>query len=128
MPLRLEDPATSHAGPIDAATHVSRYGSRVRKAPVQQVAHVYSNAAATGHAPTLAVEKRFGVSRSTAGRWVAAARSAGLLEPVGQGRSPRLNRKIAAVARALGVDPQALRKAIVQHANGDLRVDRTRGG
>jgi transposase len=87
-----------------------------------RVASVYSVAAAEGHAPTQAVEKRFRTSRSTAGRWVAAARRAGLLEPVGRGESPRLNRKLVAVAQELGVDPEALREAVVRRANGELRV------
>ena len=85
------------------------YGPGMAVPDLAKVADVYSIAAAEGHAPTLAVQKRFKMSRSTAGRWVAAARRAGLLEPVGRGESPRLNRKLVAVAQELGVDPEALR-------------------
>jgi hypothetical protein len=97
------------------------YSPAVAAPDLQVVADVYNDAARTGHAPTLAVEQRFGVSRSTAGRWVRAARNAGLLEPVGWGASPRLNRKVVAVAREMGVDPGALQAAILRQG-GDLRI------
>jgi transposase len=103
-----------------------RYSPDMTGPDLRKVAAVYSAAAGKGHAPTRAVEAYFGTSRSSAGRWVGAARAAGLLEPVSQGSSPRLNRKLAAVARALGVEPDALRDAVVRHADGELRVRKVR--
>jgi hypothetical protein len=53
----------------------------------RDVAIVYSAALAANAPPLRAVEKRWQVSRPTASRWVAAARSAGLLPPTEQGRA-----------------------------------------
>ncbi len=52
------------------------------------VAQVYRLALLVGDAPTRAVETTFGLPRSTAGRWVAMARRAGLLsEAEGPGKA-----------------------------------------
>jgi hypothetical protein len=88
---------------------------------------VYAEAARTGYAPILVVERHFRVSRSTAGRWVAKARQADLLGQVRQGHRPSPNWKVIAVAEAVSVDPVVLHDAVLQHARGDLRVqDRRR--
>lgn len=46
---------------------------------LENVAEVYRIALLTGEPPTKAVENTFGIPRSTAGRWVAAAREQGFL-------------------------------------------------
>lgn len=52
------------------------------------VAHLYRLALVTGEPPTKAVETALDIPRSTAGRWVAAARERGLLGPAeGAGRA-----------------------------------------
>jgi hypothetical protein len=66
---------------------------RHHRSDLHLVADVYSDAASGSHAPILAVERRFGISRSTAGRWVARPRKAGLLEQVGHGQCSRINWK-----------------------------------
>lgn len=48
---------------------------------LQMVATVYQVAYALGEPPTAAVRDSFGIAQSTAGNWIAAARSAGLLTP-----------------------------------------------
>ncbi|WAC54276.1 hypothetical protein [Gordonia sp. SL306] len=49
---------------------------------VEWVGRVYKLAVLCGDGPTKAVEKSFGVSRSTAGNWIGRARSAGHIPPV----------------------------------------------
>jgi hypothetical protein len=55
-----------------------------------EVAQIYSSALAAGRSPLVAVQRRYTVSRPTASRYVAAARSNGLLPSTSRGR-PRGN-------------------------------------
>ena len=57
----------------------SRYGPVMAAPDFHLVADVDLEAAGSSHPPPLAVERRFGISRSTAGRWDAKARTAGFL-------------------------------------------------
>jgi hypothetical protein len=52
-----------------------------------EVAQIYSSALAAGRSPLIAIERHWTVSRPTASRWIAAARSAGLLPPTSRGRA-----------------------------------------
>lgn len=51
------------------------------------VAQAYSSALVAGKSPLVAVERQWTVPRPTASRWIAAARSAGLLPPTSRGRA-----------------------------------------
>jgi antitoxin (DNA-binding transcriptional repressor) of toxin-antitoxin stability system len=53
----------------------------------REVAQVYSSALAAGKSPLVAIERQWPVTRPTVSRWVAAARSAGLLPPTSRGRA-----------------------------------------
>lgn len=81
------------------------------------IAIVYRYAAREGHPPVQAVARLLGVGLRTATRRIAEARRAGLLGDVAIH-----NRKVAAVAKSLGVTYEALANAVVQHAGGDLRI------
>jgi hypothetical protein len=61
------------------STGAARRRGPLRDEDLRRVAEVYRAAHATDEAPTRAVAARFGVSRSTAGRWVAEARRRGVL-------------------------------------------------
>jgi hypothetical protein len=89
---------------------------------LQLVADVYNDAAGSGHPPTLAVERHFGTSWSTAGRWVRAARTAGRLDPVGWGSSPPAESEGRGGSARAGSGPAALQAAILRRAGGDLRI------
>jgi hypothetical protein len=52
-----------------------------------EVAQIYSSALSAGTSPLVAVQRRWMVSRPTASRYVAAARSHGLLPPTVRGRA-----------------------------------------
>ena len=52
------------------------------------VAQIYRLAVALTEAPTKSVQDELGVSRATAGRWVAEARNRGLLPPLNEGEEP----------------------------------------
>jgi hypothetical protein len=58
---------------------VTVYGPTDRA--LQWTAHFYRLGYAVAHNPTKLVEQALGLPRSTAGRWIAAARSAGHLGP-----------------------------------------------
>jgi hypothetical protein len=53
----------------------------------REVARIYSSALAAGKPPLVAVKEQCFVTRPTASRYVAAARSAGLLPPTSRGRA-----------------------------------------
>ena len=89
---------------------------------VVEAARVYMAAARRGEPPRAAVARRFNVSTATASRIVAQARDSGFLPKAAPGSSPRVNPKVLAVARALGVHPEHLLAAVLEHADGDLRV------
>lgn len=72
----------------------------------------------------MAVAEHFGVCKSTAGQRVLRARLAGFMEPSSQGYNQSRNPRALAVANALGVDYDALVKAIMEQANGRLCIDR----
>lgn len=91
-----------------------------------QVADVYLEACGIGEPPTVAVQETWNVSRPTAGRWVMHARAQGLLPATTQGKAPIQSPKVAVVAQALGVTPDALERALLEHADGDLRIAMTR--
>jgi hypothetical protein len=54
---------------------------------LQWVAHIYQFAVAVGVGPTKAVEELIGLTRPTAGRWIAAARRKGFLGPAEIGKA-----------------------------------------
>lgn len=60
---------------------VRRQRNRITPAHLRDVAQVYREAWRRGSAPTKAVSQHFGVSHSTAARWVGLAREAGDLGP-----------------------------------------------
>jgi hypothetical protein len=51
------------------------------------VAHIYRYGLAIGYKPTKAVAEAVGLSRPTAGRWIAAAREKGFLGPAEVGKA-----------------------------------------
>jgi hypothetical protein len=51
------------------------------------VAHIYRYSLAIGYKPTKAVQEAIGLSRPTAGRWIAATRKRGLLGPAEVGKA-----------------------------------------
>jgi hypothetical protein len=59
--------------------------NRITPEHLEKVAGVYREAWRAGEHPTIAVEKHFGVSHSTAARWVGQARRAGHLRPPAEG-------------------------------------------
>jgi DNA-binding transcriptional ArsR family regulator len=89
---------------------------------LEQIAAIYSEAAAAGDRPTLAVQQVFGLPRSTASRRIARARELGLLDPGRVGRGAQRNPKALRVAQALGVTYEDLAGAVLEHAAGDLRI------
>lgn len=91
---------------------------RVTDDKIRSAAAVYRLAAASGGAPTVAVEKEFGISRSTAGAWIGRARACGYLDDDVQIR----NMKVAAVADEIGVSYDVLYAAIRKHTTNGLRV------
>jgi len=96
----------------------------VTKHNLELVAEVYSEAVDVNDHPTLSVATTLGVTRTAAAKLVWRARQRGLLSPTRKGHDPTLNRKLIAVADAVGVEPRALHEAIERYANGDLRCRR----
>lgn len=87
----------------------------------ESVAEVYNQAAREGHSPLTAVALAMGKSKATASRHVNAARAAGLIDSE-LGRSGYINAKAMRVAQALGIPYSDLIAAVLEHADGDLRV------
>lgn len=69
----------------EAATTHKR--NRITREHLQQVADVYHQAGVKGEPPTRAVADGFGVSHSTAAKWVGHARREGLLPATVKGRA-----------------------------------------
>lgn len=99
-------------------THRERQLGQARADLLRRVAEVYTAAVARHQPPTVAVVDELQVPRSTAGRWIRAARAAGMIEVTWVRTSPKLQ----AVADDLGVTPERLRDSIRRHANGRLAV------
>jgi hypothetical protein len=92
-PSEWTDDGTPVFGPDDEpASHEELFdtqyarllGAARRRGPLKaeeltQIASTYRDALAAGEAPTRAVSARYGVARSTAGRWIAEARRRGQL-------------------------------------------------
>lgn len=95
--------------------------SAFRESEAEQAADIYKKAVQRGIAPVQEVMRQLGVSRTTATRRVREARERGLLH---EDSKPTYSSKLVAVAQALGVGPDALRDAVLEHADGDLRVQR----
>lgn len=87
---------------------------------LHEVARVYQEAAGTDGKPAAAVQRQLNLPTSTADHLIRKAKDAGLIDR----NMPRNNPKIVAVAKRLGVSPDALREAVLEVANGDLRVIR----
>jgi DNA-binding transcriptional regulator LsrR (DeoR family) len=83
---------------------------------VVRVAAIYLASAVK---PRARVASTLGMSRATAGRWIATARELGLI-PLNP--SWTTSDKIERVARSLGCSPSQLKRAVIEHADGDLRV------
>ncbi len=75
LPAYLE----SHEGLTEALQPRPHRGIPLTDDDLNTVVRIYRAALATGEPPTQAVAKQMFVARSTAGRWVAAARERGLL-------------------------------------------------
>jgi Family of unknown function (DUF6214) len=87
---------------------------------LDRVAATYEDAVQRGIPPIKAVMDGLGLSRGTAIRRIRSARDSGTLP---EDSRPTYNSKLVAVANALSVKPEELRKAILTHAGGDLRVE-----
>lgn len=83
-----------------------------------KVAEIYRRAADTGEPPARAVSEALSIPMPTANAWIRRAKDLGLLDEATRLR----NAKAVRVAAALGVSYEALVAAIVEHADGDLRV------
>jgi hypothetical protein len=72
-----------------ATTRRGRTGRPIERGPehLAQVAKVYAHAYRAGQRPTEAVRQEWQVSKTTAAKWVARAREAGLLGPTTQRRA-----------------------------------------
>jgi hypothetical protein len=71
-----------------ARTHLvpmAQRRNRITPKHLEEVASVYREAWRAGEHPTIAVQKHFGVSHSTAARWVGQARRKGKLRPPAEG-------------------------------------------
>lgn len=79
LPRRDLDNATTDR-PLDAGIQRRR---KLTPEHLKEVAQIYSTAQAHDEPPTRSVQHHFGVSHSTAAKWVGAARRATLLPPVG---------------------------------------------
>jgi hypothetical protein len=81
--------ATPWAGGLEEAWTPAGRGRPPLYGPehFREVAEVYRSAFAIGMPPTLAVAKRFTVTKSTAAKWIAKARALGLLPPTTRGRA-----------------------------------------
>lgn len=78
LPRRgLDAPVSSH--PLDVGVQRRR---KITPEHLGEVAKIYAAAQASDDPPTRAVQHHFGVSHSTAAKWVGAARKAGLLPPL----------------------------------------------
>lgn len=86
---------------------------------IEQAARAYESAVGRGVPPLRHVMGQLGLTRATAIRRVRAARDYGLL---GEDTRPTYSGKLIAVADSLSVDPERLRQAVLDHADGDLRV------
>jgi hypothetical protein len=84
-----------------------------------EVSHTYQTATLTGTPPIKMVMAVHDLSRGTAIRRIREARDQGLIHPDAH---PKYSRKLVAVAGALGVSPDDLREAVLEYADGDLRV------
>jgi hypothetical protein len=93
--------------------------------PLAEVAGIYNAALKASQAPTLAVAEHWGRPYSTAGYWVRRARSEGLVVEYDPASLEIVSRRTFAVAQALGVEVQALRDAVIEHADGELRIAKT---
>ena len=90
--------------------------------PLDQVAKIYLAAVNAGLPPIKAVQDQLDFSRGTAIRRIRSAREEGYLDADARPGAPHLNHKVVSVARALGVDPKDLSQAIIDHADGDIRI------
>ncbi|WP_433364056.1 hypothetical protein [Streptosporangium sp. CA-115845] len=88
-----------------------------------ELAQVFRGAVDSGQPPAKAVERRFGLAKSTATRRISEARKLGIL-PSGHGHLEQRNPKALAVANALDVTYEDLVRAVHEHAGGDLRIAR----
>jgi hypothetical protein len=92
-----------------------------RRSEIENTARVYEDAIARGVPPIKEVMDRLGLTKPTAIRRIRAARDSGVLP---EDARPNHSQKLVAVAQALEVDPDKLVDAILEHADGDLRVQR----
>src|SRR5690625_2012825 len=86
-----------------------------------QVAQIYNRAADEGLPPARQVEVELDAPRTTVAKWVRRAKDEGLI-PDKSFAGSRANPKLQNVARALGISPADLARAIREHAGGDLRI------
>ena len=87
-----------------------------------EVATIYTEAVDAGHPPTKSVAQHYGITYGAAANRIARARAAGLIQPWAGNDQRYMNPKLIAVAERLGVSPGDLRAALVDLADGDLRV------
>jgi hypothetical protein len=85
--------------------------------PLEDIAAAYNEAGRRTKQVASAVQEAFPESTMrSVHRWIRQAKDAGLItvEPV--------NADVHAVATALGIDPSALQAAILEHADGKIRL------
>src|SRR5690242_14719270 len=85
-----------------------------------RVADVYRQAALAGRGPAKAVSETLGIPLPTANAWIRRTKDLGLLEE--NFRVVHRNARAVRVADALGIDYDTLVAAVLEHADGDLRV------
>jgi transposase len=90
--------------------------------PLERVATIYLAAVNDGLPPIKAVQSQLNLSRGTAIRRIRSAREKGYLDEGVRPGAPHVNHKVVAVAKALGLDPKELSQAIIDHADGDIRI------
>lgn len=90
------------------------------------VAAEYLAAIARNESPTAAVAERCGLTYNAARDKIHRARVKGVLPATTQGKRRTqcgvANPKLLAVAQAIGVAPDLLFEAVIEHADGDLRL------
>lgn len=88
---------------------------------LRHIADAYNQAARSGGSPLAAVATLTGKSKATASRYVESAREIGLIDRE-LGESGHISARAMRVAQAIGVPYDLLVAAVIEHADGDLRL------
>lgn len=84
---------------------------------LQEVARIYLEAVEQSQRPVQIVAETLEITPQYASNRVKEARKRGILPPASR-RRQGMNPKIKAIAEEVGVDPYALRAAIIKHSDG----------